>query len=218
MICLNCGFENTDGARYCARCGADIIELDWRSARPGTKKWKDYERRGFPMEKHPRATPVAEEFPEAYYSVFVDQNDRQITVSHGIWQDDDLEITLHRERTGEDIVISGNPEVVGKGSRASCRIDGNPAISRTHMNIFREGDRVFVEDMNSSNHTFVNGVRIYSPVEVRNGTGIQLADELFTIHIRTKGQAPDAGGRFCENCGARIEPGNNYCGKCGAKV
>ena len=215
MICLNCGFENLDGTRYCARCGADIIELDWRSARPGTEKWKKYERMGFPMEQSPRAVPG---LPEAHYSVFLDQDERQITVSGAIWENRDIEITLYREKTGEKIVISVESEVLGKGSQASCRIDGNPAISRAHVNIFRMGNRVFVEDMNSINHTFVNGVQITTPVEVSDGARIQLADELFTMRITVRKQSEAPGRIFCSNCGEELPVGTVYCGKCGARV
>jgi two-component system, cell cycle response regulator len=46
-------------------------------------------------------------------------------------------------------------------------------LSRQHVRIRHDGQRAFVEDLNSSNGTFVNGMRITSQ-ELRNGDTLQL--------------------------------------------
>ena len=223
MICLNCGQENKDGTVYCSRCGADIIALDVRSARPGTAKWKKYVKLGYIDEAgvlDPLRFPE-DEFPEAHFSIFLDPvQDQQITVSEDLWRTSGTEISLTRLRTNETFRIDQDQTVIGKVSQAMCRIDGNPAISRTHLNIFRQEGQVFVEDLNSSNHTYVDGRMIDAPVQVRDDSRIQMADEMFVLHIKEKKTPmPSSNGPgFCMNCGGKLSPGAKFCMNCGAKV
>lgn len=60
---------------------------------------------------------------------------------------------------------------VGRGEGADILID-NPAISRAHAEFRREGEGWVVEDLGSSNGTFVEGVRIDSPRPVSDGDEI----------------------------------------------
>ncbi len=49
-------------------------------------------------------------------------------------------------------------------------------ISRRHARIFLQGNLVFIEDLGSTNGTFVNGTRISSPKELHQGDVITLAE------------------------------------------
>ena len=101
----------------------------------------------------------------------------------------DLQLTkayLIRCKTGEKICINTNIFKLGKEKDYVnyCILD-NPAISRSHADIVRQGEQFFIVDQNSLNHTFVNGVEIASKqmVALQTGTEIRLADERFEFAI-----------------------------------
>lgn len=101
----------------------------------------------------------------------------------------DMQLTkacLTRCKTGEKICIDTNIFKLGKEKDYVnyCILD-NPAISRSHADIVRQGDKFFIVDQNSLNHTFVNGVEIVAKqmVALQTGTEIRLADERFEFTI-----------------------------------
>ena len=52
-----------------------------------------------------------------------------------------------------------------------------PEISRRHARIFMQNNLIFIEDLGSTNGTFVNGTRISSPQELQAGDRITLAEK-----------------------------------------
>jgi diguanylate cyclase (GGDEF)-like protein len=75
-------------------------------------------------------------------------------------------------RLGEMVRIGG-ALVLGRGTRASYRID-DAGISREHCSIARSGEGVFsLADLNSRNGTFVNGRRVKQAL-LRNGDKIRI--------------------------------------------
>ena len=64
-------------------------------------------------------------------------------------------------------------------------IADNTAISRSHANIHTENGEYFIEDTNSTNHTYINGKLINSNVKTKivSGDKIRLANEDFTFSI-----------------------------------
>lgn len=71
------------------------------------------------------------------------------------------------------------------GRDPSCdQVLDYPIISRRHACITRTGDTLTVEDLGSSNGTFVNGRRITHPVTVKPGDEISLGSYTFRISSR----------------------------------
>lgn len=65
--------------------------------------------------------------------------------------------------------------VVTMGRAVDCTLPIEDSfLSRRHAEIRREGGRLFLYDCNSSNGTFLGGVRVEAPVELRPGTEIAL--------------------------------------------
>jgi two-component system, cell cycle response regulator len=69
--------------------------------------------------------------------------------------------------------VSKGAAVIGRATNAEVRVDDD-GISRTHARLRAETDRAWVEDMGSRNGTFVNGIRITTPTELREGDKIQV--------------------------------------------
>ncbi len=86
--------------------------------------------------------------------------------------DQDL-LTLGRD-PGNDIVIS------------------DPQVSRQHTRIMRQGDLTVIEDMGSTNGTFVNGMRLTGPHTLVNGDVIGLGDAMTLIYYGVDTAATEA--------------------------
>lgn len=55
-------------------------------------------------------------------------------------------------------------------------------VSREHACIRREGRKLVLEDMNSTNGTFLNGQRVLGPEVLRDGDRIMIGDVIFVFH------------------------------------
>lgn len=90
-----------------------------------------------------------------------------------------------RRKTNEKVMVSGPSFTVGKErSRVNYCISDNTSVSRCHARITRKGAQYFVSDMNSTNFTFVNGIKVMpgQEVQLNNGDTIRFADEDFEFH------------------------------------
>lgn len=93
---------------------------------------------------------------------------------------------LTRVKTGEKISINKPVFRIGKEkSYVDYFIADNTAISRSHANIHTENGEYFIEDTNSTNHTYINGKLINSNVKTKltNGDKVRLANEDFTFSV-----------------------------------
>ena len=89
---------------------------------------------------------------------------------------------LVRKKNNERIDLNKPVVHVGKErSYVDYFIGDNPAISRSHADFLVRGSDVFVMDMNSKNHTFLNGEIVSGQVEIplAHGDKLRLADEEF---------------------------------------
>ncbi len=78
----------------------------------------------------------------------------------------------------------GNERVLGRGREAQLRFldDG---ISRVHCRVYRDGDKLLVEDCGSRNGTFCNGEQLTNPRALQDGDKIQIGRTTilkFTYH------------------------------------
>jgi FHA domain len=82
----------------------------------------------------------------------------------------DGELILGRERGTADLVIE------------------DPGVSRRHARVLPDNGALVVEDLGSSNGTYVNGRRISGPVEVADGDEVQLGDTVIGVEERPSGR------------------------------
>lgn len=89
---------------------------------------------------------------------------------------------LIRKKTGERVAVRGNSFRIGKerGKVDYC-ISDNTSISRCHAQIIRKGTDYYIVDMNSTNYTFVDGVKAVPNQEthLKNHAAVRMADEDF---------------------------------------
>jgi ABC-type multidrug transport system ATPase subunit len=120
------------------------------------------------------------------------------------------------------IVVRGPALLFGR-DRACDQVLDYPMVSRRHARLSRVGAGFQIEDLGSSNGTYVNGVRVRDPVVVRPGDRIGLGSYTFTltlsgdlersddrddVTVEARDLAVDAGGRtLIEGISLRVEPG-----------
>ena len=67
----------------------------------------------------------------------------------------------------------------------------DPEISRRHVRFMMQGESVLIEDLGSTNGTFLNGQRISSPQQLRAGDVITLGEDI-VLAVEQEGFDPDA--------------------------
>jgi len=85
--------------------------------------------------------------------------------------------------TGEMFKISRERTVIGRGPKTDIRI-GDEGVSREHACVVVDGDKVVLEDLESTNGTFCNGVRV-ARRELSDGDKIMVGSTTilkFTYH------------------------------------
>lgn len=90
---------------------------------------------------------------------------------------------VERKSTGEKVCVDKERFIIGKSSSADYVIKDDKTISRKHAAISKTADGYYLEDLGSSNHTFVNGTQITEPVKLINHTMFQLSKEEFEFTL-----------------------------------
>ena len=93
---------------------------------------------------------------------------------------------LIRLRNNEKIVIDKDVFKIGRDKNyTDYYIGNNPAVGHSHANIIVKNEHYYIIDMNSKNHTYVNGKMINSNVEfeIFDNDKVRLANEEFIFKI-----------------------------------
>ena len=78
------------------------------------------------------------------------------------------------EGAGQRWTLHGNEVLIGRGSECDIVLPERQ-VSRMHARVRSEGDRFFIEDLDSKNGTFINGQQLKGERELRDGDEIELA-------------------------------------------
>ena len=94
--------------------------------------------------------------------------------------------SLFRVLTEETISVNKPVFRLGKErSYVDYFVTNNIAVSRSHADIITRGNKYFVKDLNSKNHTYINGqeLPIQMEVEINDGDSLKLGNEEFIFHV-----------------------------------
>lgn len=91
------------------------------------------------------------------------------------------QIPLLTDPTGRQHRLENDKTVIGRAVDGDIVITSK-RVSREHTQIRRDGWRTYVEDMGSTNGTYLNNERIAEPMQLRDGDQIQVGDVLFTFN------------------------------------
>ena len=82
---------------------------------------------------------------------------------------------------GETVSLDLAPLLIGRGSDAAIRLDDD-YVSTRHARIASSGDQWFVEDLGSTNGTYIGSSRLTQPTTVSLGTQIRIGKT--TLELR----------------------------------
>lgn len=71
---------------------------------------------------------------------------------------------------------------IGRSKESDVRIEDRYASS-LHARVFERGGRHFVEDMNSTNGTLLNGAELRGEAELIDGDAVQIGDTVFRFEV-----------------------------------
>ncbi|MDZ4763817.1 MAG: FHA domain-containing protein [Chloroflexota bacterium] len=103
----------------------------------------------------------------------------------------DRPILVFPDRTDEEKQITLYSDSVTLGRGEECDIVLNERqVSRTHIRLYKEGDAFFVDDLDSKNGTWVNGVQLKGTRRLTDGDEINLALAIKIQFIGSGATAP----------------------------
>ena len=74
---------------------------------------------------------------------------------------------------GERVSLDDAPILVGRGADAAIRLDDD-YVSTRHARIARSGDQWFVEDLGSTNGTYIGSHRLTQPTTLQLGSKVRI--------------------------------------------
>lgn len=89
-------------------------------------------------------------------------------------------IVTHGPLTGSAVPLGDTAVIVGRSSTCSLVLDDNYSSSR-HARFFQEHGQWYVEDLNSTNGTFLDGQRISNPTPVATGQGVKIGQSVMEL-------------------------------------
>jgi pSer/pThr/pTyr-binding forkhead associated (FHA) protein len=81
---------------------------------------------------------------------------------------------------GERADLDRAPILIGRGSDAAIRLDDD-YVSTRHARIAASGDQWFVEDLGSTNGTYVGSARITQPTTITLGTQVRIGKTILEL-------------------------------------
>ena len=83
--------------------------------------------------------------------------------------------------TGREHLLVGEVATIGRAVESDIVITSK-RVSREHAHVQRQGRRMVLADLGSTNGTFLNNERLLAPVELRDGDCVSIGDVELTFH------------------------------------
>jgi len=81
---------------------------------------------------------------------------------------------------GTRVELSAAPILIGRGPDAAIRLDDD-YVSTRHARIAASGDQWFVEDLGSTNGTYIGAVRLTQPTTLPMGTQVRIGKTILEL-------------------------------------
>jgi pSer/pThr/pTyr-binding forkhead associated (FHA) protein len=89
-------------------------------------------------------------------------------------------LVVEGSSAGERAELSEAPVLIGRGTDAAIRLDDD-YVSTRHARIAASGDQWFVEDLGSTNGTYIGTVRISQPTTLTIGTQVRIGKTILEL-------------------------------------
>jgi pSer/pThr/pTyr-binding forkhead associated (FHA) protein len=99
-------------------------------------------------------------------------------------------IILEGEQTGQRWEIEGHEFIIGRGAECHLVLPERQ-VSREHLRIYRDGDNIYLQDLNSKNGTWVNSEQVKNTtVLLHDGDEISIALAVRMTYVASDSTAP----------------------------
>ena len=84
---------------------------------------------------------------------------------------------------GEEVPVDALPVAVGRGGQNEVPLEGDEFASAQHARFEPRRDGLWVEDIGSTNGTFVNGARVTTPRRLTKGDVVRVGQTDFRVEL-----------------------------------
>ena len=89
-------------------------------------------------------------------------------------------LVVEGANNGDRADLAEAPILIGRGSDAAIRLDDD-YVSTRHARIAASGDQWFVEDLGSTNGTYIGTARITQPTTLTLGTQVRIGKTILEL-------------------------------------
>ena len=89
-------------------------------------------------------------------------------------------VVTQGSNTGTTASLAQAPILIGRGNDAAIKLDDD-YVSTRHARIAASGDQWFVEDLGSTNGTYIGTVRITQPTTITLGTQVRIGKTILEL-------------------------------------
>jgi pSer/pThr/pTyr-binding forkhead associated (FHA) protein len=89
-------------------------------------------------------------------------------------------LVVEGANSGDRAELAQAPILIGRGSDAAIRLDDD-YVSTRHARIASSGDQWFVEDLGSTNGTYIGSARITQPTTLTLGTQVRIGKTILEL-------------------------------------
>ena len=84
---------------------------------------------------------------------------------------------------GEEVPVDALPVAIGRGGQNEIPLEGDEFASAQHARFESKRDGLWVEDIGSTNGTFVNGARVTTPRRLSKGDVVRVGQTDFRVDV-----------------------------------
>ncbi len=84
---------------------------------------------------------------------------------------------------GEEVPVDSMPVAIGRGGQNEVPLEGDEFASAQHARFESRRDGLWVEDVGSTNGTFVNGARVTTPRRLTKGDVVRVGQTDFRVEV-----------------------------------
>lgn len=95
-------------------------------------------------------------------------------------------IVTHGPNLGHEYLLREDEATIGRSASNSIVLPF-PEISRKHARLWIDGESLYLEDLGSTNGTFVNNTRLDDPVVLFDGDEVQIGDSFRLLYASPEG-------------------------------
>jgi serine phosphatase RsbU (regulator of sigma subunit) len=95
-------------------------------------------------------------------------------------------VVLSGAEPGRIVEIGAEPITIGRDAQQPIAFVGDRQMSRAHARVMLAGGLARVEDLGSTNGTFLDGVRLQGPTTLREGSVLQVGQQSLTYERRSR--------------------------------